>query len=172
MRMPCTTIIAIKRSQKLKNRLTTCKDNSGSFLEKVAQALIIVLVIAFIAFIGILAAIAIPAYQDYTTRARLVEAVSIGDSAAESIAQYYYQHQAIPVSLEAAGFTASLPSSVKNIAVDSQNGVVNITMATTPIEDKKLQLVPSLDTNNQIIWQCMSQEIPDKYLPGHCRQQQ
>lgn len=135
-------------------------------------ALIIVLVIAFIAFIGILAAIAIPAYQDYTTRARLVEAVSIADSAAESIAQYYYQHQAIPVSLEAAGFTASLPSSVKNIAVDSQNGVVNITMATTPIEDKKLQLVPSLDTNNQIIWQCMSQEIPDKYLPGHCRQQQ
>ena len=135
-------------------------------------ALIIVLVFAFIAAIGILAAIAIPAYQDYTTRARLAEAASVGNSAAESIAQYYYQHQAVPSSLDVAGFTASLPSSVKNIAVDSQNGIVSITMATAPIEGKELLLVPSLDTNNQITWKCMSLEIPDKYLPRQCLQQQ
>ena len=128
--------------------------------------------LAFIAAIGILAAIAIPAYQDYTTRARLAEAASVGNSAAESIAQYYYQHQAVPSSLDVAGFTASLPSSVKNIAVDSQNGIVSITMATAPIEGKELLLVPSLDTNNQITWKCMSLEIPDKYLPRQCLQQQ
>lgn len=134
-------------------------------------ALIFVLVFAFIAFIGILAAIAIPAYQDYTTKARLAEAVTVGRSAADSVSNYYNQHQEVPGSLEQAGFAAPIPPSVKELSVNSQNGTVIITMASAPINGKTVLFVPSLDSNKQIIWTCVSQEIRDRYLPQQCRQQ-
>jgi Tfp pilus assembly protein PilE len=134
-------------------------------------ALIIVLVFAFVAIIGILAAIAIPAYQDYTTKARLAEAVAVGRNAADSVANYINQHQEIPGSLEQAGFVAPIPPSVKELSVNSQNGTVIITMASAPISGKTFLFVPSLDSNKQIIWSCMSQEIQDRYLPQQCRQQ-
>lgn len=134
--------------------------------------LIIVLIFVFIAMIGILAAIAIPAYQDYTIRARLMEASSVGNTAAESVANYVYQYQKIPSNLEDAGFVASLPSSVKKIDVNSEDGTVTITMATAPIEGGSLLLLPSLDANNKITWKCMSQDIPARYLPRQCRQKQ
>lgn len=133
--------------------------------------LIFVLVFAFIAFIGILAAIAIPAYQDYTTRARLAEAVTVGRNAADTVANYYNQHQEVPSNLEQAGFAEPIPPSVKKVSINSQNGTVIITMASAPITGKSLLLVPSLDSNKQIIWTCMSQEIRDNYLPQQCRQQ-
>lgn len=131
--------------------------------------LIIVLVMGFVAIIGILAAIAIPVYRDYTIRARLLDAASLGNRAAESVANHVYQHREIPSSLEAAGFVATLPPSVKDIGVNSQNGVVVITMAVAPIADKALLLVPSLDADNRIAWKCTSEDIPEKYLPRECK---
>lgn len=131
--------------------------------------LIIVLVLGFVAVIGILAAIAIPTYHDYTIRARVLEGASLGNRAAESVANHVYQHREMPRSLEAAGFVATLPPSVKEIAMNSQNGVVVVTMAVAPIVDKSLLLVPSLDADNRIAWQCTSEDIPDRYLPRDCK---
>ena len=131
--------------------------------------LIFVLIFALITFIGILSAIRV--YQTYTTRARLAEAVTVGRNAADSVANYYNQHQEVPSSLEQAGFAAPIPPSVKELSVNSQNGTVIITMASAPISGKTFLLVPSLDSNKQIIWTCMSQEIQNIYLPQQCRQQ-
>lgn len=136
----------------------------------VAPIFYFVFVFIGLIIIGILAAIAIPAFQDYTTRARLAEAVTVGRDAADSVANYYNQHQDIPSSLEQAGFTEPIPPSVKEISVNSQNGTVTITMASPPVSGKTFLFVSSLDSNNQIIWTCMSQEIQDKYLPPQCRQ--
>ena len=135
-----------------------------------SNVILILFVVLIIPFVGILAAIALPAYQDYTTRAHISGAATIGNSAAESVAEYYYKNQAIPDNLTEAGFVASLPNFVKNISVNNKNGVVSITMAITPVVDKNLLLVPSLDENGKIIWKCMSQEIAAKYLPPACRQ--
>lgn len=132
---------------------------------------IVVLVFSGIVLIGVLAAIAIPAYQDYTTRARLTEAAAIGRNAADSVTDFYKQHGQIPRSLEEAGFVSALPHSVSGISVDSRNGIVTISMAGGPIEGKTLLLVPSVDENNQIIWECMSEDIQDKSLPKNCRKQ-
>jgi len=131
---------------------------------------IVVFVFVFIWIIGIWAAVAIPAYQDYTTRVRLIEAVLVGRKAVDSITTYYYQHQQIPSSLEQSGFVEPLPTSIKEISSNNQDGVVTITMANAPVEGKNLLFVPSLDANNKIIWKCMSQDIKDRYLPLECRQ--
>jgi Tfp pilus assembly protein PilE len=134
-------------------------------------ALIFVLIFVFIAVIGILAAIAIPAYQDYTARAHTSEALTVGGKAANSVADYYNQRHEVPDDLAQAGFTAQIPPSVMDLSLNSQNGIVTITMANPPIKGKTILLIPSLDSNNRVAWTCSSREIEDKYLPPQCRQQ-
>ena len=135
-------------------------------------ALIFVLIFAFISFIGILAAIAIPAYQDYLTKAHLAQAVIIEKNAARSVVNYYNQHQEFPSSLEQAGFAEPIPPSIKTLSIDIQNGTLIATMAASSvINGKTLLLIPSLDSDEQITWTCMSQEILDKLLPKECQQQ-
>jgi len=133
--------------------------------------LIFVLIAAFVAFIGILAAIAIPAYQTYTMKARVFEAVKVGSQAADSVANYYTQHQEIPASLEQAGFAAPLPPSVQDVSLNNQNGVLTITLSTAQLNGKTILLVPSVDSNKQIGWACVSQDIEKIYLPRQCEQQ-
>jgi Tfp pilus assembly protein PilE len=135
-------------------------------------ALVIVMSLALlwvIMVLGILAAIAIPAYQEYTVRARVSEAVTVGKSATASVAEYYRQHQQLPDNLAQAGFSAPLPSSVRDITLNTQNGVVTMTMALKAIEGQKLELVPRMDQDNQITWQCTSEEIRRNFLPSQCR---
>lgn len=132
--------------------------------------IIFVLIFTFIAFFGILAAVAIPAYQDYTTKARMVQAANIGRAAADSVGNFYSQYRAIPQSLAAAGFVSSLSPAVKEVSVDSQTGTITIMMNGAAVGGKSLMFVPSLGDNDQLTWTCMSKEIQDRYLPYDCRQ--
>lgn len=132
--------------------------------------IILLLIFSFVAFIGILAAIAIPAYSDYTTKARTTQGVILGQAATQSVSGFYDQYRAIPPSLEAAGFAEPLPPAVSEARIDSQTGTISITMAGGAVGGKSLQFVPSLDAGDQIVWTCMSEEIEDRYLPQTCRQ--
>lgn len=132
-------------------------------------ALIFVLIFVFIAIIGILAAIALPAYQDYTTRARIAEALTFGSSATEAVANYYSRHQEVPSNLEITGFNTPIPAFLKEISVNDQTGAVTITVASPPVSGKSILLVPSIDSTSHISWSCMSPDIPNKYLPPKCR---
>jgi hypothetical protein len=130
-----------------------------------------VVVCLFLAFLGgLLSGIAGPAYHDYTIRARVAEAIMIGSAAAESVAQYYYQHEALPISLDQSGFAAPSSTSVMDVAVEDR-GIVRITTAIESIEGMSILLVPALSENNEIVWGCLSEDMPDKFLPFQCRQQ-
>ena len=132
--------------------------------------LIVALIFIFVAIIGVFIVIAIPAYQNFTTRANLNSALSSGNTATEVVANFYYQHQMFPSNLESNDFVVTLPESIRSLELSSENGIISITMATTPIAGQSLQLVPSFEEGGQINWQCMSEEIDNKYLPLHCRQ--
>ncbi len=134
--------------------------------------IIIIMVLVITSIIGILAAIAIPAYADYRTRAALASAVSVGSEAAGLVANYIYENSAIPGNLQVAGFKQPLPAAVQEMRVDAKSGVITITMAQAPLTAKSLFLVPTLDESKQIIWKCASQDIPERYLPLRCRPQQ
>lgn len=136
-----------------------------------SAAAFIVIIPILIAVIGILAAIAVPAYQDYTTRARMTEAVSIGTQATQSVGDYFDRYQRVPASLEETGFAAQFSPFIKAVDVDSRTGVVMITIAGAPLTGKTLYFVPSLTANQQILWKCQSDDIQDKYLPQQCRRQ-
>lgn len=132
-------------------------------------SIVVIAIIGGVALIGILAATSIPAYQEYVTRARVASAVAVGDAAAEKVGRYYQQHQAMPGSLAEAGFEAQLPPSIGKIDFNGQTGAVIITMAGPPVEGESVLLEPLVEENNQVAWKCVSQDMPEQYLPRQCQ---
>lgn len=126
--------------------------------------------LVMVAMIGILAAIAIPAYQEYTVRAQLVGVVATGRQAAAAVGNYYQVNGRIPKTLEQAGFV-SPPSAVgvQSIGIDSNSGTVQVRVAMAPHTGKSIFLVPSLDANKRVVWSCGSKEIGAALLPPDCR---
>ena len=125
----------------------------------------------FIAVIGILAAVALPAYADYTTRTRVLQALSVGRSAANAVEDYRYKHGAAPASLADAGFSTPPSLPVTEIELDRETGVVAIGFSDRSVEGYLL-LVPSEDEKGRISWGCRSDDIKNKYLPQQCRSQE
>jgi Zn-dependent protease with chaperone function/type II secretory pathway pseudopilin PulG len=122
-----------------------------------------------VAIIGILAAVAIPAYQDYTTRAKLSEALFDADRAGAALADYYYRTGKVPPNLGATGFAAS--SKWVTAITSSEKGAIRIELGFSPLQGKSFSLVPSLDSNKKIVWRCAAGDVEPRYLPQRCRQQ-
>ncbi|EPI0629883.1 pilin, partial [Neisseria gonorrhoeae] len=99
-----------------------------------------------IAIVGILAAVALPAYQDYTARAQVSEAILLAEGQKSAVTEYYLNNGEWPSDNSAAG-VASSPSDIKGKYVKEvkvEKGVVTATMASSnvnkEIKDKKLSL--------------------------------
>ncbi|HFA0951572.1 TPA: pilin, partial [Neisseria gonorrhoeae] len=98
-----------------------------------------------IAIVGILAAVALPAYQDYTARAQVSEAILLTEGQKSAVTEYYLNHGKWPKDNTSAGVASS--SSIKGKYVESvtvTNGVVTAKMKSDginkEIKNKKLSL--------------------------------
>ncbi|HGP7364960.1 TPA: pilin, partial [Neisseria gonorrhoeae] len=98
-----------------------------------------------IAIVGILAAVALPAYQDYTARAQVSEAILLAEGQKSAVTEYYLNHGKWPENNTSAGVAS--PSDIKGKyvqKVEVTNGVVTAKMASTgvnkEIQGKKLSL--------------------------------
>ncbi|EPH8196634.1 pilin, partial [Neisseria gonorrhoeae] len=99
-----------------------------------------------IAIVGILAAVALPAYQDYTARAQVSEAILLAEGQKSAVTEYYLNNGIWPKDNASAG-VASTPTDIKGKyvqKVEVNNGVVTATMASSnvnkEIKDKRLSL--------------------------------
>ena len=127
--------------------------------------------LAVLALIGVLAAVAIPAYQDYTTRARMAQVVGVGQDATAVVERYFYAHGSAPATLEQAGYAMADPNHVvQNITVDAANGAVHVFPADLNYRGKAIAFTPSLDENKRVAWRCGSDGIPARLLPADCRE--
>ncbi|EPH7395202.1 pilin [Neisseria gonorrhoeae] len=98
-----------------------------------------------IAIVGILAAVALPAYQDYTARAQVSEAILLAEGQKSAVTEYYLNHGKWPANNGAAGVASASDIKGKYVQkVEVNNGVVTATMASTgvnkEIKGKKLSL--------------------------------
>ncbi|HHK0759866.1 TPA: pilin, partial [Neisseria gonorrhoeae] len=98
-----------------------------------------------IAIVGILAAVALPAYQDYTARAQVSEAILLAEGQKSAVTEYYLNHGEWPANNGDAGVASAskiIGKYVKSVTVT--NGVVTATMASSnvnkEIQGKKLSL--------------------------------
>ncbi|HGH6530793.1 TPA: pilin [Neisseria meningitidis] len=112
-----------------------------------------------IAIVGILAAVALPAYQDYTARAQVSEAILLAEGQKSAVTEYYLNHGIWPSDNSAAG-VASSPSDIKGKYVQSvtvANGVITAQMASSnvnkEIQGKKLSLWAKRQ-NGSVKWFC------------------
>ena len=147
-----------------------------------------------VAIIGILAAIAIPAYQDYTIRAQVTEGLNLMSDMKAGVAEWYAQEGSWPVDIKALGISAETNKSGKYVTqIKIGNGTITTTFggqANSNIAGKLLSLRPMVSKNNDVIWVCGKRPAPstagdpsggvtaadadetdlkDKYLPANCR---
>jgi len=119
-----------------------------------------------VAIIGILAAIAIPAYQNYTVRAQVTEGLSLADGWKTAVAEYYSNNGTWPstANLTSAGQVASTGKYVSSVT--SNAGAITITYGnqanSTALASGQntLSLTAYTNTNNDVIWVCGSAAIP------------
>jgi len=138
---------------------------------------VIVLVCA-IPLIGILAAIAIPAYQDYTIRAQVAEGLTLAQPVKDAIATSYNNSGTVPEDLQAAGFGADDVAGQYVASIEVEQGAVFIrygNAANQHIAGRTLSLIPQL-ADEQLVWACghaagedSGTSIEPKYLPAACR---
>ncbi|MBH6306660.1 pilin [Neisseria meningitidis] len=98
-----------------------------------------------IAIVGILAAVALPAYQDYTARAQVSEAILLAEGQKSAVTEYYLNHGEWPANNSSAGVATSSKIKGKYVKeVEVKNGVVTATMLSSgvnnEIKGKKLSL--------------------------------
>lgn len=130
-----------------------------------------------VAIIGILAAVALPAYQDYTTRAKVSEVVLAASSARTSMAEAYAANNEFPTTMSDAGISTQSSKYVSSIAfgqsASSSKAVIEVTArGDKNINGKTLHLVGEESANGVVTWKCGAPTnggIDKKYLPASCR---
>jgi type IV pilus assembly protein PilA len=126
-----------------------------------------------IAILGILMAIAIPAYQDYTIRAKVSEGMNLAAAAKLGVAEYASSEGVFPTTNAIAGVSGTIVGNdVGGVAIGTA-GVITITYSSTAseIDGDTLTLTPNT-TGGSVTWDCTTggtSEIADKYKPSNCR---
>lgn len=123
-----------------------------------------------VAIIGILAAVALPAYQDYTTRAKMSEVIVMAAPAKLAVAETSSSLGGLAsLTVSNSGYTFSGATKyVSNVAITPGTGVVTVT-STVPNAGGSITLTPAAVGNGQLRWTCAATGIDAKYLPQECR---
>ena len=153
-------------------------------MKKVQQGFTLIELMIVVAIIGILAAIAIPAYQDYTIRAQVSEGMNLSAAAKAAVTEFFQDRGIFPNNNIDAGLSAANTISgnyVSQVAVAAGNGNIQMTYqdqsgagdqeANTAIHNAVLILSP-LTNAGSVDWNCRGDNILDsnpQWLPAACR---
>ncbi len=126
-----------------------------------------------IAIIGILAAIAIPAYQDYTVRAKVSEGISLASAAKLAVAETFDATGSMPGGNTAAGLplAASITGTNVTSVTVGGSGAITILYGTglsTAADNTNIILTPTASVGS-MTWVCTGGSTPGKYRPANCR---
>ena len=139
-------------------------------MKRIQQGFTLIELMIVVAIIGILAAVALPAYQDYTIRAKVSELVLAASGHKTAISEKAQADNTLTGS--GVGLTVNIVGKVTNGSV-SDNGVITVTgsNATTSVgTDVTIVLSPTLAASGVVTWVCTAGSTAMfKYVPAECR---
>jgi len=148
--------------------------NMNKQLKKIQQGFTLIELMIVVAIIGILAAIAIPAYQDYTIRAKVSEIMILASGARTSVAEYYISVGSMPTNTANSGISTNIAQSdyVSAIAFATTATGTTLTYTLTGLggeadgTDFEYLIIGS---RSGVRVDCTAGDLPTKYRPAACR---
>ena len=140
-------------------------------MKKLQQGFTLIELMIVVAIIGILAAVAIPAYSDYTIRAKVTEGVGMAAAAKTAISEYRLSKAGFPPTNVSAGMSNTISSQFVSGVQVGAGGTITVTFtntASTNIGGKTLIYTPTF-TNSTVQWSCTAGTLDSKYRPAACR---
>ncbi len=136
-------------------------------MKRVQQGFTLIELMIVVAIIGILAAIAIPAYQDYTVRAKVSEGLNMASAAKAAVAEYRLSRTAFPTTNASAGISTTIKGTYVNSVTVGASGIITIALTNLGATGGTLTLTPTF-SNSAVTWVCAG-TIAAKYRPANCR---
>ena len=140
--------------------------------KKAQQGFTLIELMIVIAIVGILAAIALPAYQDYTIRAKMAEPLALLAEAKTTVTEFYVATGAVPANADEAGIRVDPNTDiVKSLAIAANSPLLTITMQADVVPGNATANFQLSGTtiNGTIQWKCKKGNMATKYLPANCR---
>jgi len=142
---------------------------------KKQQGFTLIELMIVVAIIGILAAIAIPAYQDYTIRAQVSEGLNLSGGAKAAVSEFIMDRGTLPSDNAAAGL--SQPGQIIGkyvFSVTNTDAIINVVYgfdAHATLDGNSLDLSASTSGGGSVRWTCSSRDgsIAPRHLPAACR---
>jgi type IV pilus assembly protein PilA len=144
--------------------------NRRSIARNVQKGFTLIELMIVVAIIGILAAVALPAYQDYTKRARVSEGLGLASGAKTAVAEYFASKSVFPTTNASAGIAPAgsiTGNAVRSVTVGAGGGIT-VVYSTLVASGATIILTPTA-ANGSVKWNCKLGNVDAKFRPSECR---
>ncbi len=125
--------------------------------------------VATVAAVGVLAAVAIPAYQDYTIRAKVMDTITSAGLLKQMLAEFYTTYDRYPSIEESESFYFEAEDAMIQFNAETQAIEIYFNDNISDLDEAMIMLVPEIDESGYFTWRCENISAHESQIPSQCR---
>jgi type IV pilus assembly protein PilA len=141
-------------------------------VRRVLRGFTLIELMIVVAIVGILTSIAIPSYEDYTIRAKVMEGISLSSGPKVAVEDAWTSNPALPLTALPASLTYPAANTVRSVSTDANSGEITVVFGGNAgaMSGHNITLTPVLSSGMPVSWVCqVDQAAYDRYVPPNCR---